>query len=75
MRNLANDPAFADTQSELRRRMMAMLRSEQDPRALGKGEVFDTYKYVGSRAKGYETWLKAQESRLKDVGKEGRRNK
>lgn len=75
VRNLANDPAFADTQSELRRRMMAMLRSEQDPRALGKGEVFDTYKYVGSRAKGYETWLKAQESRLKDVGKEGRRNK
>lgn len=48
-------------------RMLGMLREEQDPRALGKGEVFDTYKYVGGRAKGYDTWLKAQEARLSEA--------
>ena len=25
--------------------------------------MFDTYKYVGNRAKGYDTWLKAQEAK------------
>ena len=30
------------------------------PRALGNGAVFDQYKYVGGRTKGYETWLNAQ---------------
>jgi hypothetical protein len=37
-----------------------MLKEERDPRALGNGAVFDTYKYVSGRAKGYDTWLKAQ---------------
>jgi len=45
---------------ELRTRMMKMLRDEGDPRALGHGEVFDTYRYVGPRMKGYEAWLAKQ---------------
>ena len=44
--------------------MMGMLKDEQDPRALGNGAVFDTYKYMGGRAKGYDTWLKEQEARI-----------
>jgi arylsulfatase A-like enzyme len=69
VRNLAHDPAHAKVMAELRDRMLGLLRDEQDPRALGKGEVFDTYKYVGGRAKGYDTWLKAQESRLAEIFK------
>lgn len=62
--NLASDLAFASVVEEMRTRMMSMLREEQDPRALGNGAIFDTYRYVSGRAKSYDTWLKKQESRL-----------
>ncbi len=64
VRNLAHDLAFRQTMEDLRYRMMQLLKDEGDPRALGNGAIFDTYKYVGGRAKGYETWLKAQETAL-----------
>jgi len=60
LRNLAHDPAFASVMSELRDRMIKMLLADKDPRALGNGAIFDTYKYLGARNKGYETWLQAQ---------------
>lgn len=66
--NLAGDLALAPVVEELRSRMMKMLREEQDPRALGQGAVFDTYRYVGPRKKGYETWLKQQAARLEKDG-------
>jgi arylsulfatase A-like enzyme len=64
VRNLAHDPAFAPVMNELRNRMLNVLKNEQDPRALGNGDVFDTYKYLGGRAKGYETWLAAQHEKI-----------
>jgi N-sulfoglucosamine sulfohydrolase len=64
VRNLAHDLAFKEVADDLRSRMMQMLREEGDPRALGHPEIFDTYKYVGPRNKGYDTWLKAQEEKL-----------
>jgi N-sulfoglucosamine sulfohydrolase len=67
VRNLANDLAFAQTLEDMRYKMMNMLKDEQDPRALGNGAIFDTYKYLGGRAKGYETWLKAQEEKLAEM--------
>jgi arylsulfatase A-like enzyme len=63
VRNLANDPAFCETLAQLRTRMLEMLRDEEDPRALGNGVIFDTYKYVAGRQKGYDTWLKAQDAK------------
>ena len=60
IRNLAQDPAYASELSSLRDRMIALLRQEQDPRALGNGAVFETYQYVGARPHGYDAWLKAQ---------------
>ena len=65
--NLANDLAYAQTVEELRYKMMGLLRDEQDPRALGKGDIFDTYKYTGGRGKGYDTWLKEQEQKLEEA--------
>jgi len=67
VRNMANDPAFKSVMDDLRSRMLAMLREEQDPRALGNGAIFDTYKYVAGRQKAYDTWLKTQESKLSET--------
>jgi arylsulfatase A-like enzyme len=60
LRNLAHDPAYQSETEKLRSQMLAQLREEKDPRALGEGAVFDTYRYLGGRGKGYETWLQAQ---------------
>jgi arylsulfatase A-like enzyme len=77
VRNLASDPAFGSTKTDLRERMLTMLREERDPRALGNGAIFDTYQYVAGRQKAYDTWLKGQESslaeRLEAKPKEARR--
>jgi N-sulfoglucosamine sulfohydrolase len=58
VRNLAHDPFYAAVMEELRTRLLTMLRNEQDPRALGNGAIFDTYRYVGGRDKSYDHWLK-----------------
>jgi N-sulfoglucosamine sulfohydrolase len=55
--NLAEDPALKPVKEGLVREMEALLRQDQDPRILGRGEVFDTYKYVGGRGHAYDTWL------------------
>jgi N-sulfoglucosamine sulfohydrolase len=73
--NVAGDPAFAGKMRELADRMMTQLRAEQDPRALGKGAIFDSYKYVGGSAKSYETWLKAQDEKASAAGKIGKSGK
>jgi len=41
--NLAADPKFADIKKKLSDRLMAYLTQTKDPRAFGKGEVFDNY--------------------------------
>ena len=69
--NLAHDLAYAGTLEAMRARMMKLLTEEQDPRALGQAAIFDTYKYVGGRTKGYDTWLLAQEEKQKLSSSEG----
>lgn len=64
MNNLAHDLAHAPVVDELRYKMMTLLKEEGDPRALGNGAVFDTYKYLGARKKGYETWLKEKSAEV-----------
>jgi N-sulfoglucosamine sulfohydrolase len=41
--NLVADPAFVAKAAALREKLMAELRRQQDPRALGQGDVFDQY--------------------------------
>lgn len=41
--NLAADPAFAGKLAALRETLMSELTKQNDPRALGQGEVFDQY--------------------------------
>ena len=71
MFNLASDPVYLPIADDLRAQMMSMLVAEKDPRALGNGRIFDTYKYLGGRTKGYETWLAKQPTGLGDNGKPG----
>ena len=65
--NLAHDLAFAGTLETMRTRMMKLLVEEQDPRALGNGAIFDTYRYMAGRQKSYDAWLKAQEEKLRSA--------
>lgn len=59
--NLARKPEHQQTKTGLRAEMDVMLRAEQDPRALGNEEVFDTYRYVGRSGHSYSNWLSQQE--------------
>jgi hypothetical protein len=61
--------------TQLRDQMLNLLRDEQDPRTLGHGAIFDTYKYLGARGKGYETWLQAQSFTPSAPAKAGKKNK
>lgn len=56
--NLADDPKYADVKNQLYQEMNDLLLKDQDPRILGRGAVFDSYKYQGNRSHSYEEWLK-----------------
>jgi arylsulfatase A-like enzyme len=60
VRNLAGEPVLRPVKQRLREEMEAALRREGDPRALGRGAVFDTYEYVGPRTHSYDAWLRHQ---------------
>ena len=61
MHNLATDSRHQENLRALRSRLDAMLREEADPRTLGQGAIFDTYKYLGDRKnRGYDEWLETQ---------------
>ena len=65
VKNVIKDPKFADAAKELRARLDKTLVEERDPRALGNGAIFDTYKYLGSRSgKGYAEWEMRQKGLL-----------
>jgi arylsulfatase A-like enzyme len=58
MTNLAADPKYAETKRRLRDKMEELLRSEGDPRMLGRADFFDTIEYVGPRKHSWSEWLK-----------------
>lgn len=58
LRNLANDPAYRSIKQQLETEMKASLAKDQDPRMLGQGEIFESYRYLGGRAHSYDNWLK-----------------
>jgi len=49
--NLAGNPEYAAVIKRLRKIMESDLTAQQDPRVLGQGDVFDTYKYMGQSKK------------------------
>ena len=45
VQNLANQAAFATRKAELRDKMTAELRDQEDPRMFGNGAIFDEYEH------------------------------
>ena len=45
LRNLADDPAWAERRDQMRDTMESALRSQGDPRMFGQGDIFDTYPF------------------------------
>ena len=64
VRNLGNDPAYAETMASLKKTMLEKLKEEGDPRALGYGAIFDTYEYTKTSPKDYDAWLKSRDEEL-----------
>jgi arylsulfatase A-like enzyme len=50
MNNLANDPQYQEVKEDLATKLQDELVQQADPRALGQGEIFDTYYYMGFEA-------------------------
>ncbi|MCX6856631.1 MAG: sulfatase [Verrucomicrobia bacterium] len=61
--NLATDPAFADKLATLRNTLMSELKKQNDPRALGQGDVFD--QYLSPRMKAGEDKLEKKKKKAK----------
>ena len=58
IKNLANDQSLASLKQQLETEMTASLTRDRDPRMLGRGAIFESYKYLGGGAHSYENWLK-----------------
>ncbi len=54
LKNLAADPKHAKVKADLWAELKKTLLEHEDPRILGKGEVFDRYKYTGTRGHGWD---------------------
>ena len=70
MENLAYEEGFGEIRKELSEELEAELRRTLDPRAEGKGDIFDTYRYVGNAPHAwyrleskYKEWLKEERER------------
>jgi N-sulfoglucosamine sulfohydrolase len=50
LKNRAADPDLAGVRKKLAAELDAQLKEWKDPRALGGGDVFDSYPYLGGRA-------------------------
>ena len=57
IRNLAEDPAFADAKSKLQEQLETELKEQDDPRMFGNGDIFDAYPNATQWAGHYEKFL------------------
>ncbi|MBI1321360.1 MAG: sulfatase-like hydrolase/transferase [Candidatus Hydrogenedens sp.] len=58
LRNLAEDADLAEMKARLKEQMTQELTAQEDPRILGKGEVFEAYPYANQGQRGfYEKYL------------------
>jgi arylsulfatase A-like enzyme len=58
VKNLAADSNLESVRRQLRTELETALRKDEDPRILGRSEIFENYKYTGPRGHSYEAWLK-----------------
>lgn len=64
VKNLVNDPGQATLKEQLKRQLLDKLKAQQDPRALGRGEVFEQYPYGQESLRGfYERYMGGEKLR------------
>jgi N-sulfoglucosamine sulfohydrolase len=68
MYNLADNPAFAEIKKELKFRMEAMLKEQEDPRMFGNGDIFNSYGYSAERGWNFYERFMAGEFSPYDTG-------
>jgi arylsulfatase A-like enzyme len=52
--NVADSPGMAEVKAKLWTELQNQLKQQQDPRILGKGDVFDKYEYLGNKNKSWD---------------------
>jgi hypothetical protein len=55
--NVADRAELAEIKSQLWQQLQRELTAQEDPRILGKGDVFDRYEYVGNKNKSWEAQM------------------
>ncbi len=64
LKNLADDPKLAKTKANLKKQLESELRSQQDPRMFGRGEIFDKYPYAQANTRNfYERYMRGEKIR------------
>ena len=62
LRNLADEPQYAEEQARLREQLFAALKDQEDPRVLGQGHIFDEYPYADPKSVGFYERVMAGET-------------
>lgn len=61
LKNLVDDPRYAERKSQLKSQLFAELEKQGDPRMSGEGHVFDEYPYAGAGQRGfYERFMRGE---------------
>jgi N-sulfoglucosamine sulfohydrolase len=60
MKNLADDPQYADLKKKLSTEMTQKLVGQADPRILGNGDIFERYEYSGKVKNYYNRYIKGE---------------
>lgn len=60
LNNLADDPKYATIKQDLWQTLKTELEAQGDPRIFGKGDIFDTYEYVGKAPHSWKAYLERQ---------------
>lgn len=61
LKNLVDDPQYAEEKSQLKSQLFAELEKQGDPRVSGQGHVFDEYPYAGAGQRGfYERFMRGE---------------
>jgi N-sulfoglucosamine sulfohydrolase len=68
MNNLADNPEYAEIKQEMKARMEAMLKEQEDPRMFGNGDIFNSYGYSEERAWNYYERFMAGEFTIENTG-------
>jgi len=63
MNNLAENADYAELKTQLSQEMTKKLTMQQDPRILGKGDIFDNYIYSGKVQDMYNRYMAGEEVR------------